>query len=189
MSAYNYLKGIPAEVVTHNFGQVDSIAALIYCAGSTRYSVPQGEFLLHDLSVTLPGAITLEHAALDEQLSQMANQVDSISKVIAASTGQKIADVRTMINQRTVLSAEQAKKIGLVQEIKSELIPAGSEVIAIQSAEVIPAALNKPSSSEAMQLKFWSDFAVSSIPIFTSSISPFLPVPTLQDQTLSTHGR
>ena len=27
LSGYNFLKGIPAEVVTHNYGSVDSIAA------------------------------------------------------------------------------------------------------------------------------------------------------------------
>jgi ATP-dependent protease ClpP protease subunit len=35
LSAYHYLKGIPAEIITHNFGEVDSIATVIYCAGSS----------------------------------------------------------------------------------------------------------------------------------------------------------
>jgi ATP-dependent protease ClpP protease subunit len=134
MSAYNYLKGIPAEVVTHNFGQVDSIAALIYCAGSKRYSVPQGEFLLHGLSVTLPGNVTLEQGALDEQMKQMENQVDAISRVISTVTGKKQDEIRAMLNKRTVLSADDAKKLGLVQEIRESLIPDGSEVISIQPA-------------------------------------------------------
>src|SRR5208283_5834523 len=47
LAAYNFLKGIPANVTTHNFGNVDSISATIYCGGKIRYSVPQARFLLH----------------------------------------------------------------------------------------------------------------------------------------------
>ena len=36
MIAYNYLKGLPASVTTHNFGSVDSIGIVLYCAGSKR---------------------------------------------------------------------------------------------------------------------------------------------------------
>lgn len=41
LSAYNYLKGLPLLIKTHNFGSVDSIGVVIYCAGKERYSSPQ----------------------------------------------------------------------------------------------------------------------------------------------------
>jgi ATP-dependent protease ClpP protease subunit len=31
LTAYNYLKGIPATVTTHNIGSVDSIGVALYC--------------------------------------------------------------------------------------------------------------------------------------------------------------
>ncbi len=40
LSAYNYLKGIPAKITTHNFGIVDSIDILLYCGGQKRLCVP-----------------------------------------------------------------------------------------------------------------------------------------------------
>ncbi len=42
LSAYNYLKGIPAKITTHNFGIVDSIAMLscYIVAGQKRLCVP-----------------------------------------------------------------------------------------------------------------------------------------------------
>jgi ATP-dependent protease ClpP protease subunit len=40
LSVYNFLKGAPIEIHTYNFGSVDSIGVVIYCAGSKRYSVP-----------------------------------------------------------------------------------------------------------------------------------------------------
>jgi len=46
LSAYNFLKGIPVEVITHNYGSVDSIAAILFCAGSKRLCVPHARFNL-----------------------------------------------------------------------------------------------------------------------------------------------
>ena len=49
LSGYNFLKGIPAEVITHNFGSADSIATVLFCAGSRRFCVPHARFLLHGI--------------------------------------------------------------------------------------------------------------------------------------------
>src|SRR5690348_2301756 len=68
VSAYNFLKGIPAEVITHNFGSVDSIANVIYCAGSTRYSVPHARFLLHGVTANFSQGAGLEEKQLLERL-------------------------------------------------------------------------------------------------------------------------
>jgi len=54
LSAYNYLKGLPAEITTHNFGSVDSIGVVLYCGGKKRLSVPQARFLLHGVSANFP---------------------------------------------------------------------------------------------------------------------------------------
>lgn len=36
LSIYNYLKGAPIEVDTYNFGSVDSIGVVIFCAGKKK---------------------------------------------------------------------------------------------------------------------------------------------------------
>jgi len=36
LTAYNYLKGMPATVTMHNIGSVDSIGIALYCAGQQR---------------------------------------------------------------------------------------------------------------------------------------------------------
>ena len=47
LSAYNFLRGVPLEITTHNFGSADSIGVVLFCAGSRRLSVPHARFLLH----------------------------------------------------------------------------------------------------------------------------------------------
>ncbi len=132
LSAYNYLKGLPASITTHNFGSVDSIGIVIYCAGSRRLSVPQARFLFHGVNVQFRGEQNLEEKLLEERLQGLRIDMENIAKVIAANTGKNAKDITDAMIERTTLNPEEAQSWGLVHEIKSELFEAGSEVIAIQ---------------------------------------------------------
>jgi len=130
LSAYNYLKGLPITITTHNFGSVDSMGVVVFCGGSKRLSVPQARFLLHGVSAGFQNE-RLEEKQLEERLKGLQNNVENIAKVIAANTSKSIQDVRDAILERTILSPEEAKAWGLVDEIRAELFEEGSEVISI----------------------------------------------------------
>lgn len=137
LSAYNYLKGLPVDVITHNFGSVDSIGVVLFCGGSKRLSVPQARFLLHGVSATFQNE-RLEEKQLEERLKGLRIDVENIAKVVAANTGKSVQDVTNAMLERTTLNPEEAKVWGLVHEIKSELFETGSEVISIQYQEKPP---------------------------------------------------
>ena len=130
LSAYNYLKGLPVTISTHNFGSVDSIGVVVFCGGSKRLSVPQARFLLHGVSAGFQKE-RLEEKQLEERLKGLQDNVENIAKVIAANTSKSVQDVRDAILERTILNPEEAKAWGLVDEIKAELFEEGSEVISI----------------------------------------------------------
>ena len=132
LSAYNYLKGLPAAITTHNFGSVDSIGIVLYCAGSRRLSVPQARFLFHGVNVQFRGDQNLEEKVLEERLKGLRVDMENIARVIAANAGRDANDVTDAMIEGRMLNPEEAKSWGLVHEIKSELFEAGSEVIAIQ---------------------------------------------------------
>ncbi|RLC67336.1 MAG: hypothetical protein DRH97_05015 [Chloroflexi bacterium] len=132
LSAYNYLKGLPASITTHNFGSVDSIGIVLYCAGSRRLSVPQARFLFHGVNVQFRGDQNLEEKVLEERLKGLRVDMENIARVIAANAGRDAKDVTDAMIEGRMLNPEEAKSWGLVHEIKSELFEAGSEVIAIQ---------------------------------------------------------
>jgi len=132
MSAYNYLKGLPASITTHNFGSVDSIGIVLYCAGSKRLSVPQARFLFHGVNVQFQGQQNLDEKLLEERLKGLRIDMENIAKVIAANTGKSARDATDAMFERITLNPEEARSWGLVHEIQSELFEAGSEVIAIQ---------------------------------------------------------
>jgi len=135
LSAYNYLKGLPADISTHNFGSVDSIGVVLYCAGRKRLCVPQARFLLHGVSAGFPQGANLEEKQLEERLKGLRIDIENIAKVVAANTGKSVGEVTQAMLDRTTLNPEEAQSWGLVHEIKTELFSAGAEVISIQYQE------------------------------------------------------
>lgn len=135
LSAYNYLKGLPVEITTHNFGSVDSIGVVLYCGGKKRLSVPQARFLLHGVSQNFPQGANLEEKQLEERLKGLKIDIENIAKVVAANTGKSPEDVMKAMSDRTTLNPEEAKQWGIVHEVKAELFPAASDLISIHYQE------------------------------------------------------
>ncbi len=131
MSAYNYLKGLPINVTTHNFGSVDSIGVPLYCGGSVRLCVPQARFLLHPVTMNFSTGAIFEEGQLLEKLKSMRVDMDNCAAVVAANTGRSSRQILAAMRSRTSLDPDDAKAWGLVHEIRQELFPVGSEVISI----------------------------------------------------------
>ncbi len=134
LSAYNYLRGIPMEITTHNFGSVDSIGVVLFCGGQRRLSVPQARFLLHGASATFRDG-QLEEKQVEERLMGLRIDVENIAKIVAANTGKSIPDVVQAMHDRLTLNPQEAQTWGLVHDIQTELFPLGSQVISIQYQE------------------------------------------------------
>ncbi len=132
LSAHNYLKGLPIEITTHNFGSCDSIGVVVFCAGSKRFSVPHARFLLHGVQMQFGQGGSLEETQLEERLKGLRSDMGNIAGVIATAVGKSEEDVHETMRQRTVLSADEAVAFGLVHEIKEALIPPGARLVSIQ---------------------------------------------------------
>jgi len=133
LTAYNYLKGIPARVTTHNIGSVDSIGVALYCAGQTRISVPQARFLMHPVSMNFREAASYEEPKLMELVKSLRVDMENCASVIAANTRQSKKQVLRAMLARQTLDPDTAFDWGLVHEIRQELFPEGTEVIPIQT--------------------------------------------------------
>jgi ATP-dependent Clp protease protease subunit len=131
LSAYNYLKGIPAKIITHNFGSVDSIGLVLFCGGEVRYSVPQASFLLHGVSCGFQNE-SLEEKELEERLKGVKVDSENIAKVIAMNSRLGVEEVVKAMFERTTLNPEEAKEWGIIHDIKTELFNQYDEVISIQ---------------------------------------------------------
>jgi ATP-dependent Clp protease protease subunit len=131
IAAYNYLKGIPAEVITHNYGQADSIAILLFCAGSKRYSSPNARFLIHGIGFDAQPGQRFDERLLKERLEALKNERETISKIISENSKRSLQQVQEDMFQGVVWTPEQAKDYGLVHEIREPLFERGTTVTSI----------------------------------------------------------
>src|SRR4030042_4464481 len=128
LSLYNFLKGAPVEVYTYNFGSVDSIGVVIFCAGSKRFSVPHARFLIHGVRFNVGGNAIFDEKQIEEHLKSLKIDQQNIARVIADTTQKPVHKVEEDMNNRTTLNPNEAKDYGLVHEIKSSLFPIDADL-------------------------------------------------------------
>lgn len=127
VTAYNHLKGVPARVVTHNLGSVNSVAVALYCAGDERLVTPHGRFLLHPLTAPFKPS-SLERGQLAERLAGMDEDERVVSSIIAEATGSRPADIVTAMHERSFWHADEAVARGLAHRIEARLHDGGDVV-------------------------------------------------------------
>ncbi|MFP8445449.1 ATP-dependent Clp protease proteolytic subunit [Citrobacter braakii] len=128
-TAYNFLKSLGVKVTTHNLSNVESIANVIFMAGSERYANPLSRFLLHPLhwGFAAPNADHLRlkewAACLDDDLQRFVKVMD-----IESATGghDEHVDWENLINSATILDPTRATELGIVSQIQAATIPTDS---------------------------------------------------------------
>lgn len=129
--AYNFLKGSPVDVTTHNINVCDSITAVIYAAGNRRLSVPHGRFLLHSIKAGFGANVNLSETELEERLATLRNEADNIAGVLSGATGKPEVDIHDDMRKGLTLDPQQAVQYGLAHEIVETIYPAGATVIRV----------------------------------------------------------
>ena len=132
ISLHNYIRGAPVETYTYNFGSVDSIGVVLFCAGSKRFSVPHARFLIHGVTLNINDKSGLDEKKLEEYLKGLKIDYQNIARVIADSTKRSASEVEEDMNNRITLNPQEAQNYGLVQDIKSELFPVGVDISAVK---------------------------------------------------------
>jgi ATP-dependent Clp protease protease subunit len=133
-AAYNILRSLPVEITTFNAGNIDSAAMLIYCAGAHRYSLPSpARFLIHSNALTLGANVPLDYNFLNAQMQQIKSLNQMVTQVISANSNKKQAEIENMMNGQTILSADEARQWGLVQEIRETFMEPGAVFVTVNA--------------------------------------------------------
>lgn len=127
ISIYNYLKNLSINIETHNFGIVESIASLLYCCGSKRSSSKTASFLIHGINWNGGG----DEKQINEVAKTLKTYREHISDIISKNCNKSSKQIQKMMFNNSRLNAEEAKKIGLVDEIKELNIDTNTEIISI----------------------------------------------------------
>jgi ATP-dependent Clp protease protease subunit len=116
MAIYDTMQFIRPDVVTICVGQAASIAALLLTAGAPkkRFSLPNSRILIHQPWMSgLSGQAT----DIDIHAREILRMRSVINSLIAKHTGQPIEKLEKDVERDYIMSAEEAKVYGIVDEI------------------------------------------------------------------------
>jgi len=130
VTAYNFLKSIPNEIIAYNYAYTESVAVLIFCAGSKRYCLPNSRFILHEIT---SGGIQGSKKMIKDNLKILDFDIQRYISIISNTTGQSNNKIEKDMSLPTIFDAKKAKEYGLVQEVKNELPSIENEDSAIVS--------------------------------------------------------
>lgn len=128
---YNFIKALPAKIVMHNIGAIDSIATVIFLSAEERYCNPHSSFLFHGVGIDVGQPQRFDEKALKEQLIMIERDQRNISNIISERTKLKEEDIKEMFFRAKTKNPQEAKEMGIILDVKEARIPEGSQIISL----------------------------------------------------------
>ena len=115
LGIYDTMRYIRCDVATTCLGWAASAAAVILAAGTPgkRYALPHSTVLLHQPH----GGAQGQSVDIDIQAREILRQRAMVDQILARHTGQPEDRVRLDIERDTILTAEQAKEYGFIDDV------------------------------------------------------------------------
>ena len=115
LAIYDTMQFLKCPVSTICIGLTASMAAVILAAGTKgkRFSLPNAEILLHQVAGGMQG----QAADIEITAKQIVLMKEKLNKILSSHTGQAIAKVEKDTDRDFYLTAEEAKKYGLIDEV------------------------------------------------------------------------
>jgi ATP-dependent Clp protease protease subunit len=119
MAIYDTMQFIRPDVVTICIGQAASMGALLLAAGSPgkRFALPNSRVLIHQPSMSgLAGQAT----DIDIHAREILRLRESMNAILSHHTGQTIERVQKDVERDYIMTADQAKQYGVVDQVISK---------------------------------------------------------------------
>jgi ATP-dependent protease ClpP protease subunit len=131
MNLYNFLRGLPIRLTTHNVGNVDSIGNAVFLAGETRLACPHSTFMFHGVGYDVNQGVRLEEKLLRERLDALMSDQRRIGSILEERTQLTTEQVSSLFLEAKTQDATFAIGCGIVHEIRDVQIPDGSPVVSL----------------------------------------------------------
>jgi ATP-dependent Clp protease protease subunit len=118
MSIFDTMNYIKPDVSTICIGQAASMGAFLLSSGAKgkRYSLPNSRIMIHQPSGGAQGQST----DIQIQAKEIQRMKDDLNAILAENTGQKVAKIAEDTERDNFMSAEEAKKYGMIDEVISK---------------------------------------------------------------------
>jgi ATP-dependent protease ClpP protease subunit len=131
ITLYNFLRALPVEITMHNVGSIDSIANVIFLAGTKRYAAAHSSFLFHGILWNFGAGASLNFTQLNETLSVFKREEDKIASIIAERTKMTETEIRDLFRQGETKDLQFAVDKGVIDEIRAATIPKDAPIITV----------------------------------------------------------
>jgi ATP-dependent Clp protease, protease subunit len=115
LAIYDTMQYMKAPVSTICIGQAASMGAVLLAAGAKgkRYALPNSRIMIHQGS----GGVRGNTPDVEIQVREMLNLTDRLIHILASHSGQTYEKIKRESERDYFMSAEEAKKYGLIDEI------------------------------------------------------------------------
>jgi ATP-dependent Clp protease protease subunit len=112
---YDTMQYIKCDIRTICFGQAASAAAVLLGAGTNgkRYALPHARILIHQPH----GGAAGQAVDIEIQAKEIIRMRNLLEEIIAHHTGQAVERVRKDSDRDFIMSADEAKEYGLIDEV------------------------------------------------------------------------
>ncbi len=116
-AVYDTMKYIKSDVSTIVMGQAASAAAVLLAAGAKgkRYALPHSRVLIHQPH----GGAQGQAVDIEIQAKEILRYRQLLDEILAEHTGQPIEKIKADTDRDFIMTAEQAKDYGLIDEVIS----------------------------------------------------------------------
>ena len=116
LAIYDTMQYIKPNVSTICVGMAASGAALLLTAGAKgkRFSLPNSDILIHQI---MAGGIEGQATEIEISAKHILGLKDRLNQILSMHTGKPIAQVENDTDRDHYMTAEEAKKYGLIDEI------------------------------------------------------------------------
>ena len=117
MAIYDTMQFIKCDVQTICIGQAASAASILFAAGKIgkRYTLPNSRIMIHQPMGGAEGQAT----DISIQAKEIIRIKESLNEILAKLTGQTKAKIEADVERDYFMTAEEAKKYGIVDQIIS----------------------------------------------------------------------
>lgn len=114
-AVYDTMQYVKPDIQTICLGQASSAASLILAAGTRgkRYSLPNSRIMIHQPAGGIEGQAT----DISIQAKEIIRIKEKSNELLAKHTGQPVSKIAADVERDYFMSAEEAKKYGLIDEI------------------------------------------------------------------------
>jgi ATP-dependent Clp protease protease subunit len=115
LAIYDTMRYVRCDIATLCMGQAASMGALLLAAGTKgkRYALPNSRILIHQPMGGFQGQAT----DIDIHAQEILRMRNDLNRILALHTGQNIRKIKKDTERDYFMSAEEAKKYGIIDKV------------------------------------------------------------------------